>query len=78
MGFDQIFNMYNAVVRDSVEVLDLYIYRITFQSGSDFSFSAAVSLFRSIVNMGLLLGADRISRALGGGGLIGTRGGGIN
>ena len=69
MGFDQIFNMSNAAVKDSVEVLDMYIYRITFQSAADFSFSTAVSLFRSIVNMLFLIVADRGSKLMGGGGL---------
>lgn len=71
IGFDQIFNMNNAAVKDSVEVLDMYIYRITFQSAADFSFSTAVSLFRSVLNMLLLLGADKLSRMMGGGGLLG-------
>jgi putative aldouronate transport system permease protein len=71
IGFDQIFNMSNAAVKDSVEVLDMYIYRITFQSAADFSFSTAVSLFRSILNMLLLLGANKLSKMMGGGGLIG-------
>ncbi len=71
MGFDQIFNMSNAAVKDSVEVLDMYIYRITFQSAADFSFSTAVSLFRSIVNMLFLIVADRGSKLMGGGGLFG-------
>ena len=70
MGFDQIFNMSNAAVKDSVEVLDMYIYRITFQSAADFSFSTAVSLFRSIVNMLFLIVADRGSKLMGGGGLF--------
>jgi putative aldouronate transport system permease protein len=72
-GFDQIFNLNNAAVKAVSETLDVYIYRITFQSAADFSFSTAVSLFRSLVNMILLLGADRISRILGGSGLIGRR-----
>ena len=71
MGFDQIFNMSNAAVKDSVEVLDMYIYRITFQSAADFSFYTAVSLFRSIVNMLFLIVADRGSKLMGGGGLFG-------
>lgn len=70
-GFDQIFNMSNAAVKDSVEVLDMYIYRITFQSAADFSFSTAVSLFRSIVNMLFLIVSDRGSKLMGGGGLFG-------
>jgi putative aldouronate transport system permease protein len=71
IGFDQIFNMSNAAVKDSVEVLDMYIYRITFQSAADFSFSTAVSLFRSVLNMLLLLCANKLSKMMGGGGLIG-------
>jgi putative aldouronate transport system permease protein len=75
MGFDQIFNMSNPIVRSSVEVFDIYIYRVTFQEIPDFSFSAAVSLLRSVANMLLLLGANKVSRMLGGGGLIGDAGG---
>ena len=70
-GFDQIFNMTNAAVRESGEILDMYIYRITFQATPDFGFSMAVSLFRSIVNMVLLVIADRGSRLFGGNGLFG-------
>mgnify|MGYP000046834726 FL=1 len=70
-GFDQVFNLSNAAVRDVSEILDMYIYRITFQSAPDFSFSTAVSLFRAVINMVLLLMADRIAKLLGGEGLIG-------
>ncbi len=70
MGFDQIFNMSNSVVRNSVEVLDMYIYRITFESSTDFSFSAAVSLFRSVTNCLFLVAANALSMKLGGGGLL--------
>lgn len=70
-GFDQIFNLSNAAVKDVAETLDIYIYRITFQSTPDFGFSTAVSLFRSVVNMMLLLIADRGSRMLGSDGLLG-------
>lgn len=69
-GFDQIFNLANAATKNVSEVLDVYIYRITFQSSTDFSFSTAVSLFRSLVNMFLLLAADRVAKKLGGDGLF--------
>ncbi len=70
-GFDQIFNLSNAAVKDVAETLDVYIYRITFQSTPDFGFSTAVSLFRSVVNMVLLLIADKGSKLLGSDGLLG-------
>ncbi|MGG0171314.1 ABC transporter permease [Paenibacillus dokdonensis] len=69
-GFDQIFNLANAATQNVSQVLDVYIYRITFQSSTDFSFSTAVSLFRSLVNMVLLLAADRIAKWMGGDGLF--------
>lgn len=70
-GFDQIFNLNNVSVRSVSETLDMYIYRITFQAPTDFSFSMAVSLFRSIINMVLLLAADRVAKLMGGDGLLG-------
>jgi len=69
-GFDQIFNLSNAATTKAGEILDIYIYRVTFQSAADFSYSSAVSLFRSIINFVLLLLADRICKMLGADGLF--------
>lgn len=70
-GFDQIFNLKNAATKDVAEVLDIYIYRITFESSTDFGFSTAVSLFRSVFNMLFLVIANKVSKLLGGNGLFG-------
>ena len=70
-GFDQIFNLSNEAVRDAAEILDMYIYKISFQSAPDFSYSTAVSLFRSVINMAFLLVADRIAKMMGSDGLMG-------
>ena len=72
-GFDQIFNLSNPATIKAAEVLDMYIYRITFQNAADFSFSTAVSLFRSVINLILLFTADRVVKMLGGAGLIASR-----
>ncbi len=69
-GFDQIFNISNAATAKAGEILDIYIYRITFQASADFSFSTAVSLFRSVINFIFLVSADRITRWLGSDGLF--------
>ena len=70
-GFDQIFNLSNSATMKVAETLDMYIYRITFKGSVDFGFSSAVALFRSVINMLLLLAADRVSKAIGGSGLLG-------
>jgi putative aldouronate transport system permease protein len=69
-GFDQIFNMQNAVVRDTADILDTYVYRITFKAPPDFGFSTAISLFKSVLNFILLLSADRIAKLFGEEGLF--------
>ena len=73
-GFNQVFNFSNAAVRSVAETLDMYIYRITFQAAPDFGFSMAITLFRSTINMILLLIADRGSRLMGGNGLFSMSG----
>ena len=70
-GFDQIFNLSNPAVEDICEILDMYIYRITFGSVPDFGFSMAISLFRSVVNCIFLIAADRGAKKFGGSGLFG-------
>lgn len=69
-GFNQVFNLSNAAVRSVAETLDMYIYRITFQAAPDFGFSMAITLFRSSINMILLLIADRGAKLMGGSGLF--------
>jgi len=68
--FDQVFNLSNAAVSNVSETLGMYIYRITFESPPDFGFSVAVSLFRSVINLALLLLANRTSKWLSGTGLF--------
>lgn len=73
-GFDQIFNLSNPATKNVAEVLDMYIYRVTFQGSTDFGYSTAVSLFRSVINMALLVLADQGAKRFGGTGLFGEGG----
>ncbi|GHU65946.1 protein LplB [Spirochaetia bacterium] len=63
-GFDQIFNMGNAVVQGKIDILDWYIYRITFQGNTDFGFSTAISLMKAVVNFAFLIAANQASRII--------------
>ncbi|MGI6189177.1 MAG: sugar ABC transporter permease [Clostridiales bacterium] len=69
-GFDQIFNLSNPATAKVGEILDMYIYRVTFLAAADFSYSTAVSLFRSVINFVFLNIADRVSKLLGSQGLF--------
>lgn len=69
-GFDQIFNLQNAAVRAVSEILDTYVYHITFEAVPDFGFSTAVGLFKAVINLILLFAADKLAKAVSGTGLF--------
>lgn len=49
-GFDQIFNLYNVQVYETGDIIDTYIYRLTFESMTpQYSVATAVGLFKSVV-----------------------------
>jgi putative aldouronate transport system permease protein len=69
-GFDQIFNLGNVAVQGKIDMLDWYIYRITFQGSADFAFSTAISLMKAVVNFAFLIAANQVSRMVSGTGLF--------
>ena len=60
-GFDQIFNLYNPVVYEVADILDTYVYRVGLVERR-YDFSAAVGLFKNVVGLLLLLGANALTR----------------
>ncbi len=63
-GFDRPFAMANPTVLDKAEVIATYVYKAGIK-GSQFSLTAAVGLFQSVVNVFFLLGANWLSRKFG-------------
>lgn len=69
-GFDQLFYMLNDAVKSVGDILDTYVYTITFQATPSYGFSTAVGMFKSVINFVMLLIADRVVKMLGGDGLF--------
>ncbi|MBQ4517605.1 MAG: sugar ABC transporter permease [Clostridia bacterium] len=69
-GFDQIFNMSNSIVQQTIDILDTYIYRITFQQAPDFSYSTAVGLFKSAIGFIMVMIVNRVTQKLEGTGIL--------
>jgi putative aldouronate transport system permease protein len=68
-GMDQYFVFQNAVNKDHIEVLDLYVYNIG-MLGSNFSFATTVSMLKSIVSVFLLFVVNNLSKLLRGESMI--------
>lgn len=56
-GFDQIFNLYNDQVYSVADIIDTYVYRVGLEQ-FDYSYSAAVGLFKNAIGIVLVLGSN--------------------
>ncbi len=67
-NFDQIMlltnQMQNALLREFADVIDTYVYRVGLRD-TRFSYAAAAGLFKSVINFGLLLGANKVANRFG-------------
>jgi putative aldouronate transport system permease protein len=63
VGYEKIILMYNPLTYETADVISTYVFRRGILQ-ADFSFSAAVGLFNSVINFALLIGANRLSRRL--------------
>ena len=63
-GFEQIFVLYHPGVYGTADIIDTYVYRMGLQEGK-FELATAVGLFKSIINFGLLVAANKIARMAG-------------
>lgn len=64
-GFEDILLLgSNPVLRDVSDVIDTYVYRIGIQN-SRFSYATAVGLFKAVISVGMLTGANYIARRSG-------------
>lgn len=59
-GFDQIFNLYNALVYDKGDIIDTFAYRVALLQ-TQFSFGTAIGLFKSVISLVLIVIAYRMA-----------------
>jgi putative aldouronate transport system permease protein len=65
LGFEQIYMLLNPLVWETGEVFDTYIYRVGLLGGQ-YSYTTAIGLFKSIVGLLLLVGANKLSKKMTG------------
>lgn len=53
-GFDQIYNLYSPIVYSTGDVIDTYVYRMSFEDGQ-YSLATAVGLMKSIISFLLIV-----------------------
>lgn len=64
-GLEQYFVFQNAFNKDSIQVLDLYVYNLAMGGGS-YSVSVAISMLKSLISVVLLFSVNGLSKRLRG------------
>lgn len=64
MGYEKTILLYNPATYETADIISSYIYRIGLLE-QDWSYSTAIGLFNSVINLGLLLITNKIARKCG-------------
>jgi putative aldouronate transport system permease protein len=64
-GFDQIYNLYNPMVYDVSDIIDTYVLRRMMDM--DLGLATAAGMFKSVVGLVLIVGANSIAKKMSGG-----------
>ena len=67
-NFEQIFNLYNPAVYEVGDVFETYVYR-TGIINAQYSYSAAVGVFKAVVSLIMVYSANKVAKYLGNQGL---------
>ena len=68
-GMEQYFVFQNSFNKESIQVLDLYVYNVAMGSGG-YSLGTAISILKSIVSISILFVTNKISKMIRGEGFI--------
>ncbi len=65
VGFEKVYLLQNALNLRASEVISTYVYKVAFASQlTDFSYSAAIGLFNSVINLVLIVIVNTVSKRI--------------
>lgn len=62
VGYEKVLLMQNTLNLSASEIISTYSYKVGLQSGTDYSYGAAVGLFNSVINLLLIVVANHVSK----------------
>ena len=65
VGFEKVYLMQNTINSSVSEIISTYVYKIGLQDSTDFSYSTAIGMFNSVVNLIVLIAANTVIRKIG-------------
>lgn len=61
LGFEKVFLLYNESIYEKADIISTYVYRKGIEQ-LNYSFSTAIGLFNSVINLALLVVANKLSK----------------
>ncbi|SFL77244.1 putative aldouronate transport system permease protein [Paenibacillus sp. 1_12] len=65
LGFEQIYILLNPLIKETGEIIDTYIYEVGLL-GFQYSYTTAIGIFKSVIGLILIVGANQLSKKLTG------------
>lgn len=62
VGYEKILLLYSPLTYETADVISTYLYRVGILEGMQFSYSTAIGLFNSVVNLILIVATNTISK----------------
>lgn len=69
-SFDQIFNLYSSPVYPVADIIDTYVYRQSFIVGTNFGYTTAIGLLKSVIGVVMIWSANKVITQMGEDGLF--------
>ena len=63
LGFEKVFNLYNASTYETADIISTFVYRQGILN-ANYSSAAAIGLFNAVINLALVGAANRVSKKL--------------
>ena len=60
-GFDQIYNLYSPIIYQTGDIIDTYVYRMSFES-AQYSLATAIGLLKSVVSFILIITSNYLAK----------------
>ena len=70
LGFEKVYLMQNDLNISASEIISTYVYKIGLTGAADYSYSTAISLFNSVINLILIMLTNMFSKKVSGSGLF--------
>ena len=69
VGYEKVMLLYSPITYETADIISTYVYRIGLLEGGQYSYSTAIGLFNSVINLIMLISANSISNRMTGQGL---------